>query len=173
MDDYFNKAIETVLRHEGGYVEDHAGPTNFGITVPILRGEVWGDLDRDGDVDGNDIRLLNREQAKRVYYNQWWSRYGYGNIKYSIIATKILDLSVNMGPRQCHKLVQRACWANGKKIAIDGIIGPITMSTINTTFPIPLLTSLRSEAAGFYRLISEINPNYQKYLKGWLRRAYD
>lgn len=170
---FFKRAVSKVFDHEGFYTEDHAGPTKYGITIPVLSEEPWGDLDRDGDIDGDDIRELSRDQAEKIYFNQWWERYGYGNIKSQLLVTKVLDLSVNMGPRQCHKLLQRACWSNGRFISVDGILGPVTMKTINRVFPIPLVTALRSEAAGFYRLLVEKHPDFDKFLKGWLKRAYD
>ena len=70
------------------------------------------------------------------------------------------------------KLIQRALRAAGEQVAEDGIIGPITLSAINKADPTDLLAALKSEAAGLYRLIAQANPSQQKFINGWLNRAY-
>jgi lysozyme family protein len=62
--------------------------------------------------------------------------------------------------------------STGKNIAEDGIIGPVTLAAINKADPTDLLAALKSEAAGFYRLIAQVNPSQQKFIDGWLNRAY-
>jgi P2 family phage contractile tail tube protein len=50
-------------------------------------------------------------------------------------------------------------------------IDPINM--IGNVNGADLLAALKSEAAGFYRLIAQANPSQQKFINGWLQRAYD
>lgn len=175
----FDRAIEFVLDHEGVYAEDHAGPTKYGITLATLRAlgdldddEFVGDVDCDGDVDREDIRRLTREDAKGIYHRQWWMRYGYSAIINDRVAAKVLDLSVNMGPRRAHLLVQQALRACSKPVQLDGILGHETIGAINAVVPERVLCSLRSEAAGFYRLLVHRRPERGRYLSGWLNRAY-
>lgn len=166
-------AIRVVLEHEGGYVVDHAGPTNFGITLNSLQ-EADLDLDFDGDTDKQDVQLLNEDTAIDYYYHHWYLKHEYGRIHDWGICAKVLDLSVNMGSRQTGRIVQRAVRACGQKLVEDGIIGPKTFEAINQTQPVALLPALRSEAAGFYRLLANQKPTkYGGYLNGWLNRAYD
>jgi lysozyme family protein len=67
----FETAIDVVLRHEGGFVNnvhDSGGATNFGISLRFLRDYPGdGDFDGDGDVDIDDIRKMTLTDAKRVY----------------------------------------------------------------------------------------------------------
>src|SRR5574343_1427713 len=97
MDERFLKAVARVLEHEGGYVNDPAdagGETKYGISkrsYPHL-----------------NIMALTREQAKKIYYRDWWRRYGYDMIADAGLAAKTFDLSVNMGAKQAHKLLQRS-----------------------------------------------------------------
>ena len=161
-DERFRQAVEVVLRHEGGYVNDPADPggeTKFGISK-----RQYPDL---------DIASLTREQAIEIYRRDWWDKYGYGRLASSAIATKVFDLSVNVGPRRAHEMLQRALHAVDRQdVVVDGIIGPQTISAANAAPPDALLAAIRAEAAAHYRQLIERNPNLKKYERGWMRRAY-
>ena len=88
------------------------------------------------------------------------------------IAAKVLDMRVNMGPSQAHKILQRALRAAEYPVKVDGVFGPITTAAVNTVHPRHLLVALRSEAAGFYRGLVAQRPEYAKFENGWLNRAY-
>ena len=60
----------------------------------------------------------------------------------------------------------------GINVQEDGLLGPITLSATNNADPQALLAAIKSEAAGYYRLIAVKSPQQQKFLSGWLRRAY-
>ena len=165
----FEVAVQATLDHEGGYVDhpsDPGGATKYGISLRFLR-DIGVDIDRDGDVDADDIRGLTRQQAKLLYFRQFWQKNRYGSFPSHEIAAKVFDLSVNMGPRQAHKILQRALRACGEPIADDGIVGPRTMAALNSAPDHCVLSAIRSEAAGFYRYLRK--PEFER---GWLRRAY-
>lgn len=177
----FLTAVEALLEIEKGYVVDHAGPTNWGVTLATLRrqGDLdhdgWedGDIDHDGDVDADDVRALPRERAIEVYRNQWWDRYGYGRIRSDRVAAKVLDMSVNMGSATAHRAVQIAVSACGHPAEIDGVFGPQTLAALNATHECFSLVALRATAGARYVAIVAGNATkYGKYLTGWLRRAW-
>lgn len=180
----FSTAIQTVLKHEGGYVndpDDPGGATNWGISLRFLRqvGEIDADgdgffdfdIDRSGEIDPGDIQLLTKEDAMALYREHWWDKYRYEDLP-PAIGVKVFDLSVNMGAVQAHKLLQRACHAVGLPLTEDGILGPRTRAAVQAADAYQLRAALRSEAAGFYRSLVASRPSLKKYLKGWLRRAY-
>lgn len=180
----FDIAIRTVLKHEGGYVndpDDPGGATNYGISLRWLKktgdldddGLPDGDIDHDGDIDIDDIKALDIDAARELYRKYWWLKYKYNEINSLTVATKLLDLSINMGARQAHKLIQRACKACGAQIKDDGILGPISLRVINSISGYVLIAAFRSEAAGFYRVLIAKKPIFGKYQNGWLKRAYD
>jgi len=179
---HFNHAIKVVLEHEGGFVndkDDSGGATNFGVSLRYLLsageidGKLIGDFNGDGDVNIDDIRSMTEDQAKDIYRNEWWKKYGYEQIFDRDIATKIFDLSVNMGARQAHKLLQRATHATNFPTLVDGSFGKNTLRSINANqVPDLLLGSLKSEAACFYRTLIVKKPRFEKYRFGWLKRAY-
>jgi lysozyme family protein len=176
----FDTAVITVLKHEGGFVDDPKDPggaTNFGISLGFLKkigeldlnGLLHGDFDHDGEITAEDIKAMTREQAIELYRAHWWDKYQYERIVSQQIATKVLSLSVNMGGPQAHKCLQRAIRAvSGHLLLEDGIIGPKSIVEVNNLNANELLASYRSEAAGFYRSL-----NKPRYINGWLSRAYD
>lgn len=163
MDDKFLKAIEVVLKHEGGYVndpKDPGGETKFGISkrsYPSL-----------------DIKNLARDQAINIYHRDWWVKYKYDQIDNLAMATKTFDLSVNMGPSNAHRILQRAvCFVAGRqRLVVDGILGPLSFAAINETDPQPLQKTMCYMAAEYYYSLAKKRKESREYLFGWLNRAY-
>ncbi len=195
----FELVMPTIFEHEGGLVNnkhDPGGATNFGISLRYLKGVgdedkdgfLDGDIDRDGDVDAADIKIMTRADARKFYRKHWWSRFKYDNIENVGVATKVMDMSVNMGGKQAHKLVQRALCAVGSELVADGVLGPISFAAINTATPKLLIPAIRCTQAGFYYALVMRNNALRKagvkrkngkeyedfavFLDGWLRRAY-
>ena len=172
----FDQAIKVILAHEGGFVNnrsDPGGATNFGISLRFLRVEgIVLDLDGDGDMDADDMRALTKDKAIALYKERFWDRYGYSRIPDISLATKVFDLCVVSGSNQAHKCLQRALRSCGWLIKDDGDYGPKTQQSLVSTPAFPVLAALRSEAAGFFRLLVAVKPNLQEFENGWLRRAY-
>jgi len=160
-DERFLRAVEVVLEHEGGYVHDPRDPggeTKWGISrrsYPEL-----------------DIANLTREDVIAIYYRDWWQRYGYDRLQDDAVATKLLDMAVNMGPATAHRLLQEALVFLGSPVDVDGILGPQTIGAANKADPKRLLQVLRWMAAHHYYRIADQRPQSRAFLLGWLRRAY-
>jgi len=178
----FDKAYIKLAEIEGGYVNhpsDPGGATNFGVSLRTLKtlkdsdGDGWldGDLDRDGDVDIDDIKAMTPEQAKEFYFDRFWTRYKYSLIQNQLIADKLLSFSVHMGPGRAHRIIQTATEYH-RPIAIDGILGTKSFAAINTIGPERILVELKHEAARFYRSLIADNSELGEFINGWLRRAY-
>jgi lysozyme family protein len=160
-DDFFNDIVRNTLKNEGGYVNDPADPggeTNFGISKrshPYL-----------------DIKNLTESKAKSIYYRNYWLPAGCNLIKDFNLANKIFDLAVNLGIHAEVILLQRALRGFCARLSEDGLLGPQTMSAVAEAEPVALLHAIKSEAAGYYRLICADKPDLRKFLEGWLIRAY-
>jgi lysozyme family protein len=153
----FEKAVAKTLDREGGYIfdpDDPGGETKFGISkrsYPTL-----------------NIKALTKEQAIAIYRRDYWDRGGYGMLAHERLAAKLFDLAVNMGPRQAHRLLQRAInattpWA----VTVDGLLGPKTMEAVNEhPHGDYLLAALKLAAINFYTDLGK-----RKYLAGWIRRT--
>lgn len=179
---HFDEAILITLKHEGGFVNDPVDPggaTNWGMSIRFLKnagdtdrdGFLDGDLDRDGDIDIDDIKNMTREEAIELYRTHFWDKNTYDQITNFTVAARIFDMTVNMGARQTGKIVQRALNNVGHNLVVDGIIGKNTFKKINETDAELLMAEIRQEHAQFYISLIDANPKFEKYRKGWLRRA--
>jgi lysozyme family protein len=161
----FDKGWPVWREHEGrrftAHPWDPGGATKFGITLRSAQAAkgIDFDVDDDGDVDARDVELLD-EPTAIAFYRQWWNRYAYARITDQQIATKVMDLSINMGPRGvaqsgrifgAHALVQRAVNACGYRLVEDGILGPVTIRTMNECESRELILELCFHQAEHYR----------------------
>lgn len=159
--DVFTNAVELVLKNEGLYVndvDDKGGETKFGISKRSY--------------PNVDIKNLSVEKAKAIYKKDFWENQNYKNIKNPDLAIKVFDLAVNVGTSRANKLLQRSLRTANKKVEENGILDDTIIRLINDLDATDLLSALKSEAAGYYRLIVSTKPHRAKFLKGWLNRAY-
>lgn len=158
----FNKAFESLMLFEGGYSNDKLDlgkETKYGLTkryYPHI-----------------NIKDLTIDQAKSIYYKDYWLKNNYDKIRSNKIAEKVFHSTVHAGSHQSHIILQRALHSVGFRDVIeDGILGNITLDSVNKSRPGYLLPALRSEIAGFYRLLIANKPSQSKFRNGWLKRAY-
>jgi lysozyme family protein len=163
----FIKAFEHLLADEGSYTDgggDPGGPTKFGISQ-----RQYPEL---------SIAGLTREQAAAIYYRDWWLRFDFAALP-EAIAAKLFNLAVNMGSHQATLCLQRALRACGSAVSEDGALGAETRGAADRAESKVLLAALRSEAAGHYRLLAAgavqrgDSRLRARFLRGWLRRAYE
>lgn len=163
LDQRFLRAVELILKHEGGYVNDPAdlgGETKFGISKRSY--------------PNVDIKNLSKEQAIEIYHRDWWQRYGYSKITNDLLATAVFDFAVNMGAGTAHRLLQQAInFLADSELTIDGVLGPLTLAACNKfERPEKLVTVLKFFVARYYHGLVIARPANGKFLLGWLNRAY-
>jgi len=171
---------ELIGRDEAGFVvsvTDPGGATRYGFSLRLARqlksvnGESL-DIDGDGDIDADDIKLLPLHMAVRMFYDTFWLIQGFPALV-PYIRRKLANLAVVMGPAQAGRLLQRAIRAcGGPVLADDGVIGPQTVSAAAQINALQLMFAIRAEAAGFFRALAAARPSSQGDLNGWLNRAY-
>ncbi len=153
----FDYAVQKTLRNEGGYVhdpDDPGGETRYGISSRH-HPEV-------------NIKTLTQDQARNIYFQDYWRATGIWGINNRDIAAKVFDLAVNIGPGPAVRLLQKAVNATSfKEIKVDGILGKMTRTAVNDwAHERFLLATLKLEAVAYY-----VNLGKPKYLAGWVRRA--
>lgn len=165
----FDQALAFVLRNEdphlsGVVTEDSGGRTRFGIAD-----RSHPDL---GDAFYTESAEKALDLAREIYRSEYWKPIRGDEIRDQQVATKMLDMAVNMGVRQATVLCQRALNACAAfQLAEDGVPGSRTMAAINRCDAALLLFRLREMCARFYRHLAAVRPELQEYLRGWLARA--
>jgi lysozyme family protein len=147
----FKLAIDYVLANEGGLVEDPADPggvTNYGIAQK--------------DFPHLDIRGLTLDQAKEIYLQQYWQ---FDDLARQPVATKLLDMAVNLGPVTAIYLLQLAAG-----VPVDGKLGPGTLKVVNGWCPRKMLAEMAVRSAVRRVELIQKNPALEKFALGWLRR---
>lgn len=162
----FEEAIEYVLKWEGDYSndpDDRGGATRWGISQrahPTL-----------------DIKNLTKEQAIEIYRKEYWDKYNFAKIPIEF-QQKLFDMTVNMGFETSILLLQRAMNTILKvQLKEDGVLGDKTYAALKDVcqhwgYMYGTICSLKSECASYYRVIAAKNTSQEKFLAGWLRRAY-
>jgi lysozyme family protein len=176
----FNVAVEFVLSHEGGYVDnvyDRGGTTNFGISLRFLKNLSHESLKRVGifeDPNEDTIKNLTIDQAKAIYRGEFWEQAPFEKISNQEYCNYIFDMAVNIGLAPAIKCVQRACWAVQRDwghLKDDGILGLQTLAAIRVC-GVFIMPALRAERANHYRLIINNHPEQKEFFNGWLNRTY-
>jgi type VI secretion system secreted protein VgrG len=159
----FDLALPWVLRHEGGWSDDPSDPggaTNYGITLETAR--------RHGIIGKDALSRITPDQVAEIYRKDYWR---FNLVEDQRVATKLMDMAVNMGLMTTVKLAQGVLNDLGASLVVDGVWGPKTRECINAVSPDRMLTLLSTKSADYYRAIVAKRPESVKFLKGWLNRA--
>jgi lysozyme family protein len=180
----YDWALQCVLHHEGGLVDDPDDPggiTNHGISLRFLRwtgdldgnGLLDGDYDGDGDIDADDIRAISADQVSDTYRLYFWEPNRLDAVRSELVAVKIFDMAVNMGGKQAWKLVQEALNQLGATLTVDGSVGPKTLAEVDKCLreDYILVTVIRDRQHKFYERLIANRPQLAKFRTGWRRRA--
>ena len=154
MTEGFEKAVNLILKHEGGYVnhpDDPGGETNFGIAK-----RSYPDV---------DIAKLSENDAKAIYKEDFWDRVK-GDDLPAPIALMVFDTAVNMGISRGAKFLQTVVDAQ----PIDGIIGSGTVAKTNTAYEekgLEILEEFAKIRLGWYKKLD----TFETFGRGWTRRV--
>ena len=154
----FNDSIPKTLRWEGGYSShpsDPGGETNFGISksqYPYL-----------------DIKNLTKEEAKAIYFRDYWTRNRIGEVKNQDIANLVFDMVVNHG--QAGRIIQQTLVSAGQNVIVDNAIGSNTIAALNRVSAFTFIPKLVSARKRYYDTLIERNPTLATFKKGWYNRA--
>lgn len=166
----FDLAIPAVLEHEDPGLTGATEFDNNGAAVRYGINEAANPDMPAGFFHGmpNEDAL---DAAKARYRASYWAPLHLDEIADQEVATKVLDLAVNMGTGEAPLLLQRAVNASGGDVTVDGVIGPATIAAVNAASPVLVLGALRDMACQFYRDLASKRPDDARYLNGWLARA--
>ena len=158
MSKKFSEALEVILHHEGGYVnqpKDPGGETNLGVTKRVYE-------DFGGEKEMKD---LTKEDVEPIYKKNYWDRVKGDDLPEGLDLC-IFDFAVNAGPGRAAKFIQRLV-----KTTVDGGIGPNTLKCINDHVEhygvATTIDQYQSERQNYYESLS----NFETFGRGWTRRV--
>lgn len=157
----FKKYAPKLLQLEGGFVnhpEDKGGITNCGITLETFRSF----LGQDKTV--KDLQSMSYGMWKEIIKAGYWDKVKGDEIENQSLAELIADWCVNSGLSAIRK-VQEVLGCKP-----DGIVGPITLSLINTSDAENLHERIWNARQQFYINIVKRNPRQKVFMNGWMNR---
>ena len=156
--DNFDRCLEFVLRHEGGWSDDPRDPggaTNKGITIGTYRNYLGRAVTKD------ELRAIPLAHLLDIYRTRYWDAARCGDLPRGIDLC-VFDLAVNSGPSRAVKILQKCVG-----VEQDGVIGPKTMAAIKASPPRTLIICFSDARRAFYRSLKA----FETFGRGWLRRT--
>lgn len=153
MESDWEKAIEFVLKMEGGHVNDPndpGGETKYGISKKAY--------------PNVDITNLTLDEAKKIYKRDYWDQCHCDELPTGF-AISIMDMAVNMGTGKAKRLLQTVL-----EVGVDGIIGPITVSAAHKARDWRVKKFLAGRLVEYTRIINK-NPNLMVFANNWSYRV--
>ena len=181
----FQDAHQFTAKWEGGLSDhpaDRGGITAYGASIEFVK-------DISSTAQGKNflqaigvslpvtkavMRGLRPGQVAIMFRHEFWDALKLDSLPFRQAAL-IYDAAVNHGPAQAVKLSQRGynrCVGHGVKLAVDGILGPLTRKALQTDTD-KVVREIIQARREFYEGIVAARPDQGVFLKGWLNRAGD
>jgi len=158
MNKNYDKCLETILHHEGGYVnhpEDPGGETNLGVTKRVY--QEWGGT--------KDMKDLTFDDVAPIYKKNYWDKMKCDDLP-SGLDLCVFDFGVNAGPGRAAKYLQTLIGT-----VADGGIGPNTLAKLkeytDKTGVKETITNYQNERQDYYEKLS----TFKTFGRGWTRRV--
>ena len=154
----YDKCLETILHHEGGYVnhpKDPGGETNLGVTKRVY-------LEHGGT---KDMKELTVEDVAPIYKSGYWDKMK-GDELPNGLDLCVFDFGVNAGPGRSAKYLQTMIGT-----VADGGIGPNTLAKLREYVEehglATAIDNFQEARQEYYEKLS----TFDTFGKGWTRRV--
>ena len=164
----FDKAIPWCLRHEDATLSGNIETDSNGAKVRFGVNQAANPNMPEGFFSGAMGRDDALSAAESVYRNDYWNPLCGDQIASQCVATKLLDMGINMGVGGASWLIQGTV-----NVTRDGVIGPTTLAAINDADENYVLARLVTASEIHYSSWAQGHPERYPYLKGLLARAND
>lgn len=154
----FDTALVSVLRSEGGFVNDARDPG--GMTCLGVTKHAW-DAWKGGSVSEAEMRAFLPSTVAPFYRAMYWNPCHCDSLP-PALALVVFHCAVNAGVGRAAKLLQKIVGA-----APDGAIGPGTLAAVARHDAKDLVIKFQDALRAFYQSL----PTFSTFGKGWFRRA--
>ena len=158
MQSNWDKCLQAILHHEGGYVnhpKDPGGETNLGVTKRVY--EEWGGT--------KDMKELTFEDVAPIYKKNYWHK-GQGESLPGGLDLCVFDFGVNAGPGRAAKYLQTQIGT-----IADGGIGPNTLAKLDeymqTNDIQTVIKKYQDVRLDYYKQLK----TFETFGRGWTRRV--
>lgn len=158
MQNNWIKCLETILHHEGGYVnhpKDPGGETNLGVTKRVY--EEFGGT--------KDMKDLTREDVEPIYKKNYWDRLKGDDLPAGLDLC-VFDFGVNAGTGRAAKYLQSLIGTTP-----DGGIGPNTLAKVSEYVKENGLKNTIKNYSKARQEYYESLSTFDTFGKGWTRRV--
>lgn len=160
----FAAVMDEVFKHEGGLSMHRGDPGNWTggrVGVGELRGTNFGIASHaHPDVD---IKNLTMAQAREIYRQQYWNPIRGDDLPAGLDLVT-MDPAVNSGVSRGVRWLQQAL---GGDVAVDGRVGPQTLSAAAKAEAVPVIQRACRARMGFLRGLR----TWDTFGRGWSRRV--
>jgi lysozyme family protein len=163
--DYQPFVERMIFRYEGGYgwdKSDPGGPTKYGITCYDLAEFMHEKMDRMARW-APIVKAMTLATADQIYQQKYAVQCDFNDLMAGADCT-VFDFGVNSGSSRAIKYAQDIVG-----VAVDGIMGPITLAAINAYDPTQFINSLCNNRLSFLKSLS----TWSRFGKGWRARVAD
>jgi lysozyme family protein len=167
----FYKFFPTLLKFEGGYVDDPVDPggaTNKGVTFPVFREHARPLLNVRPTLPA--LKNLTEEQAARIYKVEYWDKILGDHIEFQPLAEIMFDFYVNAGSHAVVLFYNVLNHAGGhhEKLPWIDISGIRTLAHHDSEV---IYMHYKEGRKAYYRTLAHEHPALRKFLRGWLNRV--
>lgn len=158
----FETTFNRTIGHEGKFQanpKDRGNWTSGKEGVGELKGTKWGlaamtypDL---------DIANITLEQAKEIYYNDWWLKLKMERWP-NVMKYQMFDAAFNHGTGRANQFIQFAV-----HVKDDGIIGPKTIAAVNMTDHNDIVMRFLAKRLRYFTEVKA----WKEFSKGWTLRV--
>jgi len=153
----FDIAFKKTMGFEDGYVndkDDDGRETKYGISKKQYK--------------SLNIRELTLNEVKNIYKRDYWNKIKGNNIRSQDVANNLFDCAVHCGVPIASRLLQKVLG-----VKQDGIIGPITLGSLNKSEPDVVVSKFKNERVKYYIDICKRKKSQRKFFFGWVTRAME
>lgn len=180
---------KTILPHEGGYSNNIHDPGNWtggkegvgrflGTKYGIAASQYGTSLLKRGII----IKHLTKDQARDLFYKDYWLKFHFDKLKSQGIADELCDESVNMGGAAAQRLLEKVFkeieWATKESIPVPAKFTPETIAWINKytrthSNRVAFYNSIRIKRVQFYVVLIQRRPALKQFFIAWINRSVD